>query len=368
MYVDALVTPILDAEWWTILGYETGKQHTAANSLLTSLSNEITKTQEALTDNAVIETNQLWFITDKKEKPDKPNEQLVNNTGDYDNWVTKVSDSYIILNPNETDNRYEITKDTSNNYIVKDKIIQDTANQNRDVTEFCIVKKQDNNDEYIYKYYPYNYYCYEYKFLNGEVTYSEVIYDSVKSSIAENKIAEEYQQKALEKLLNDQTQVFYSDNNGAHVKDTTGSNYVTTWNTTGIIFSQGDAKLLDILAISGENGKYSGMNIYNGKTGRDEQKIAQFIPNLIQLGSDEEDRVRITREKIEFIKGNKSAAEIGNDGFYTPNITVDSKLSLKTPTGSINSENQNETYEWAWIPRSNGNIAFKWIGTPDPNL
>lgn len=87
------------------------------------------------------------------------------------------------------------------------------------------------------------------------------------------------------------------------------------------------------------------MNIYNGKTGRDEQKIAQFIPNLIQLGSDAEDRVRITREKIEFIKENKSAAEIGNDGFYTPNITVDSKLSLKTPAESINSENQNETYE-----------------------
>ena len=59
MYVDAAITPTLDAEWWTTLGYETGKQHTAANSLLTSLSSEITKNQETVKNNAIIETKQL---------------------------------------------------------------------------------------------------------------------------------------------------------------------------------------------------------------------------------------------------------------------------------------------------------------------
>jgi len=355
MHVDALVTPTLDAEWWTTLGYETGKQHTAANSLLTSLSNEITKTQETLTDNAIIETNQWWFITDKKEIPKKPDEQPFNsNTGDYDNWKSKVSDSYIVINPDSPPSRYSI----SNN------IVTDNYNNNRDVTEFCITVKEDNN-EIIWKYYPYNYYCYEYKYLNGAITYSDVVYDSVKSSIAENKIIEDHQNKALEELMRNQNQFFYSDTNGAHVKDTE-SNYETTWNSSGMNFYKADSKLLTILAIPDNNGIYSGMTIYNGKTGDEEKTIAQFIPNLIQLGSDKEDRLRITREQIEFIKDSITAAYIGTNGFYTPNITVNSSLYLETPKESIESQDQDKEYKWAWIPRSNGNIAFKWVGTPKP--
>lgn len=63
--------------------------------------------------------------------------------------------------------------------------------------------------------------------MDGSITYSNVIYDSVKSAIAQNKLIEEEQNKALERLLKNQEQFFYSDNNGAHVKDTK-SNYETT--------------------------------------------------------------------------------------------------------------------------------------------
>lgn len=322
-------------------------------NLLPSISDEITKTQETLNNNAVIETNQWWFITDKKETPGKPDEQSFNsNTGDYDNWMSKVSDSYITIDPENPPDRYSI----SNNIVI------DEYDDDRDVTEFCITVKEDNK-EIIWKYYPYNYYCYEYKYLNGAIAYSDVVYDSVKSSIAENKIIEDHQNKALEELMYNQNQFFYSDTNGAHVKDTE-SNYETTWNSSGMSFYKADSKLLTILAMPDDSGIYSGMTIYNGKTGDEEKIIARFIPNLIQLGSDKEDRLRITREQIEFIKDSIIAAYIGTNGFYTPNITIDSSLYLETPKESIESQDQDKEYKWAWIPRSNGNIAFKWVGTP----
>ena len=88
------------------------------------------------------------------------------------------------------------------------------------------------------------------------------------------------------------------------------------------------------------------MTIYNGKTGDEEEIIAQFTPKLIQLGSDEDpNRLSITPSAIRFIKDNTDTAYIENNQFYIPNITVDSSLYLKTPSASIDPQHSNENYE-----------------------
>lgn len=55
--------------------------------------------------------------------------------------------------------------------------------------------------------------------MDGSTTYSNVIYDSVKSAIAQNKLVEEEQNELLRQMIESQKQFFYSDTNGAHVKD-----------------------------------------------------------------------------------------------------------------------------------------------------
>ena len=55
--------------------------------------------------------------------------------------------------------------------------------------------------------------------MDGSTTYSNVIYDSVKSAIAQNKLIEEEQNELLRQMIESQRQFFYSDTNGAHVKD-----------------------------------------------------------------------------------------------------------------------------------------------------
>lgn len=367
----------IDAEWWTQYGYETGR----AKLDITSVQKEVTNTQTSL-EKTVVETNQWWFITDRYENFDLfPPKRLIfnentetyeeeswifnNQTGNYDNWVLEIPASYIEIDPNNPPNRYEITNiGTSEepDIKIKDTVIKE-FNENRDITKFCVIKENS-----IQKYYPYNYYCYEYKFMDGSTTYSNVIYDSVKSAIAQNKLVEEEQNELLRQMIESQKQFFYSDTNGAHVKDL-NTEYRTDWNSFGMTFWKQDAKLLAILASPDSEGLYSGMTIYNGKTGFDEQNnprekvVAKFTPGLIQLGSDKDsNRLSITPSAIRFIKDSTAAAYIENSQFYTPNITIDSSLYLETPKESIESQNTNQEYRWAWIPRSNGNVSFKWVG------
>lgn len=351
--------------------------------LMITIQKEVTNTQDTL-KKTIVETNQWWFITDRYDNfnllhpekiigytEDTPPEEIYegwpnnNQTGNYDNWVLEIPDPYINFESNDLTGRYIFS-----NGIVEDTIIKDGNNNNRDVTEFCIIKPiSENSSVYsIQKYYPYNYYCYEYKFMDGSIEYSSVIYDSVKSAIAQNKLVEEKQNEILRQMIESQRQFFYSDTNGAHVKDL-DTEYRTDWNSFGMTFWKQDAKLLAILASPDNEGLYSGMTIYNGKTGVDEQNnprekvVAKFTPGLIQLGSDKDsNRLSITPSAIRFIKDNTAAAYIENSQFYTPNITIDSSLYLETPKESIESQNTDQEYKWAWIPRSNGNVSFKWVG------
>lgn len=362
-----------EGQWQPYVGdllYSTQEQNLIQDIILNSVSDEITKTQTNL-QNTIVETNQWWFITDRHDEFEltPPNTwEKNNNTGFYDNWVLEIHDPYIIFSSDDLPQRYTVSSDG----IVKDTIIKD-GNNDRDVTEFCIVESNSETPPVysIQKYYPYNYYCYEYKFMDGSVDYSSVIYDSVKSSIAKNKLIEEKQNAILEQMITARDQYFYSDENGAHVISPNRENqqYRTDWNTFGTTFFKDEARLLTILATADDEGQYSGLTIYNGKSGVDEygneleKTIAKFTPGLIQLGAENDsNRVCIERDRIEFIKDNTPAAYIANSQFYTPNITIDSSLYLETPKNSMDSQNSNDIYRWAWIPRSNGNISFKWVG------
>ena len=340
-------------------------------------------TIDSTLESTLINTTQLWFITDyhtdnllppstgdtdwDNEHPFQPVNQ---STGNYDNWVLSA-DPYIEINPNNPPNRYEVTSvGTSEkpDYTIKDKIIKNSNNENRDVTEYCIITKNENNSTIIQKYYPYHYYCYRFTYSNGDIRYSDVIYDAAKTLISQSKIISEKQNTAIVEALNLKNQYFFHDNSGTHVTDNTS--YTTDWNTNGLFFRTGtvpfneynDKFLLALLPPKDETTlDQSGLVIYDTKGNTDENVIARFSPEQIQLGAIKDDAyIIITPQQMQFYKNNIPVAFVANNKFYTPNITIDSTLTLKTNENLVPT---NKNYEWGWIPRENGNVAFKWIGT-----
>ena len=95
---------------------------------------------------------------------------------------------------------------------------------------------------------------------------------------------------------------------------------------------------------------YIGLTIYDGLGNNEENIISSFIKDRIQLGSmlaNNSSYITITPTQMTFWNNNQQLAYAAGNNFYMPNATINSALNLKN---------------WAWIPRSNGNLSLKWMG------
>lgn len=114
---------------------------------------------------------------------------------------------------------------------------------------------------------------------------------------------------------------------------------------TGVVPSEPtDKRLLAILPPPDANHiDQAGLVIYDTKGNTDENVIARFSPAQIQLGAIKDDAyIIITPQQMQFYKDNIPVAFVANNKFYTPNITIDSTLTLKTNENLVPS---NKNYE-----------------------
>ena len=213
--------------------------------------------------------------------------------------------------------------------------------------------------------FPYYYYCYQQQKADGTYTYTDVIFDKTKSdyiTILQKEIDN------TKEIIEATNQYFWNDGSGAHITEypreewtdtTTGALHYhkgmdSIWNAEGMAFRKDYKPLFSL--ISGENTR--GAVIYDPTITSTNNIIASFTNNGIQLGntstSTENNWITITPEKMSFMNRATEVAYAKGQEFLAPNITVNSTLNF--------ADNSTNEKQWAWIPRSNGNIAFKWIG------
>ena len=147
-------------------------------------------------------------------------------------------------------------------------------------------------------------------------------------------------------------QHFWIDDGGVHVTEAErgewdaaatkpGANALL--NSDGLLFRDGED---DLLAVSA--GDEPGVAIFDGAG----SPVASFTGSGIQLGaSSAGSYLAISSSRISFMQVDVEAAYASGGGFFAPNVVVGSQLSLDNGEAS-----------WAWVPRSNGNLALKWIG------
>lgn len=196
----------------------------------------------------------------------------------------------------------------------------------------------------------------------------DITYDVAASSLG---IAEEANSlaRAADSVASAINQRFWVDKHGAHVTAVDQEEWERTekvekegelvpkgegtnvlLNSLGLMFMEADIRRLAITALSAED---SAIAIYDGFGNEGENIIASFSADGIQLGSTKDPvQLNISKERgISFIEGAYVVAYASGNEFNAPNMTFSSALTASTPLG-----------KWAWVPRSNGNLALKWIG------
>ncbi|MBR3157871.1 MAG: phage tail protein [Atopobiaceae bacterium] len=153
-------------------------------------------------------------------------------------------------------------------------------------------------------------------------------------------------------------QHFWDDGGGAHITEATREEWEDTlgplhesgpnslWNSQGMLFRDGLANLL-ALFVGGASDE-RGMAVFDGNGNGSENIVARFTSSGVQIGSTAaESYIVIADDGMAFYSDGAAVASASSDGFQAPEMTVDSMLHLG---------------RWAIIPRSNDNLAIKWIG------
>ena len=91
----------------------------------------------------------------------------------------------------------------------------------------------------------------------------------------------------------------------------------------------------------------SGVTFFDGEGNAEGNIVASFGKDGAIIGAAGGKRVSITDENLAFVDGDEVVASVDGNALVIANASVSEMLSL----GSF-----------AWIPRSNGNLALKWMG------
>ena len=164
-------------------------------------------------------------------------------------------------------------------------------------------------------------------------------------------------------------QHFWDDDSGAHITevtkeewlDTLGSKHETgansLWNSLGMLFRDGLTNLLALFVGTDSSGNTErGMAVYDGNGNGSQNIVARFSSSGAQIGSTSADNYILINSDDEsdtpvgmyLYSGGSAVAFATADGFQAAELTADEMLYIGE--------------KWAIIPRSNDNLAIKWIG------